>query len=136
MAGVCSNAVQRARTTSRSSPRWRRPSASPTTCASIGAPIKVSAVCPGPGRHRDRRSGRNRPAELDAPQLDGAAFVEQALADGTAGSMSPAAVADLVVEAIQEERFLVAHPPSYAQQLADRTEDLVAKKLPRSPMFD
>ncbi len=54
----------------------------------------------------------------------------------TTGSMLPSAVADLVVEAIQEERFLVPTRPSYAQQLTDRTEDLVAKRLPRSPMFD
>ena len=64
------------------------------------------------------------------------AFVEQALADGTAGSMSPDAVADLVVEAMREERFLVPTRPSYADQFADRTEDLVAKHLPRSPSFD
>ena len=104
--------------------------------ASVGAAIKVSAVCPGLVDTGISRSRRNRPAEFDAPQSDGAAFVEQALADGTAGSMSPSAVADLVVEAIQEEHFLVPTRPSYAQQLADRTEDLVAKQLPRSPMFD
>jgi hypothetical protein len=58
------------------------------------------------------------------------------LADGIDGSMSPAAVADLVVEAIREERFLVPTRPSYAQQLTDRCEDLVARRAPRSPMFD
>jgi len=78
----------------------------------------------------------NRPAALDAPQSEGGAFVEQALADGTAGSMSPAAVADLVVEAIREEHFLVPTRPSYARQLTERTDDLVARKLPRSPQFD
>ena len=93
-------------------------------------------MCPGLVDTGISRSRRNRPAELDTPQTDGAAFVEQALADGTAGSMSPSAVADLVVEAIREEHFLVPTRPSYAQQLTDRTEDLVARKLPRSPLFD
>src|SRR3954447_17713939 len=79
--------------------------------ASVGAAIKVSAVCPGLVDTGISRSRRNRPADLDAPQSDGAAFVEQALADGTAGSMSPAAVADLVVEAIREEHFLVPTRP-------------------------
>jgi NAD(P)-dependent dehydrogenase (short-subunit alcohol dehydrogenase family) len=104
--------------------------------ASVGAPIKVSAVVPGLVDTGIARSRRNRPAELDSPQSEGGAFVEQALGDGIAGSMSPSAVADLVVEAIREERFLVPTRPSYAQQLADRAEDLVAKKLPRSPTFD
>jgi len=50
--------------------------------------------------------------------------------------MSPAAVADLVVDAIRSEQFLVPTRASYERQLADRAEDLVAKQLPRSPTFD
>ena len=50
--------------------------------------------------------------------------------------MSPDEVADLVVEAVLEERFLVPTRPSYAQQLTDRCEDLVARRAPRSPTFD
>jgi NAD(P)-dependent dehydrogenase (short-subunit alcohol dehydrogenase family) len=104
--------------------------------ASVGASIKVSAVVPGLVDTGISRSRRNRPADLDSPQSDGGAFVEQALADGTAGSMSPSAVADLVVEAIREEHFLVPTRASYARQLTERTEDLVDRKLPRSPTFD
>jgi NAD(P)-dependent dehydrogenase (short-subunit alcohol dehydrogenase family) len=104
--------------------------------ASVGAPIKVSAVVPGLVDTGIARSRRNRPAEYDSPQSEGGAFVEQALGDGIAGSMSPSAVADLVVAAIRDEQFLVPTRPSYAQQLADRAGDLVAKNLPRSPMFD
>ena len=96
----------------------------------------MSALCPGLVDTGISRSRRNRPAQFDAPQSEGGAFVEQALADGTAGSMSPSAVADLVLDAIREERFLVPTRPSYAQQLTDRTEDLVARNLPRSPLFD
>jgi NAD(P)-dependent dehydrogenase (short-subunit alcohol dehydrogenase family) len=104
--------------------------------ATIGAPIKVSAVCPGLVDTAIARSRRNRPAALTTEQHEGGAFVEQALADGTAGSMSPDEVAALVVEAIHEERFLVPTRPSYAQQLTDRCEDLVARQVPRSPAFD
>jgi NAD(P)-dependent dehydrogenase (short-subunit alcohol dehydrogenase family) len=104
--------------------------------ASVGAAIKVSAVVPGLVDTGISRSRRNRPVDLDSPQSEGGAFVEQALADGTAGSMSPSAVADLVVDAIREDHFLVPTRPSYAKQLAERTEDLVDRKLPRSPMFD
>ena len=47
--------VLRARTRSRSSRRSPRPSASRTTSRRSGAPIKVSAVVPGRGRHAHRR---------------------------------------------------------------------------------
>src|SRR5262245_49557726 len=49
--------------------------------ASIGASIRVSAVAPGLVDTGISRSRRNRPADLDTPQSDGGAFVEQALAD-------------------------------------------------------
>ena len=104
--------------------------------ATIGAPIKVSAVCPGLVDTEISRSRRNRPESLATEQHEGGAFVEQALADGTAGSMSPDDVADLVLEAVREERFLVPTGPSYAQQLVDRCDDLVGRRVPRSPTFD
>jgi NAD(P)-dependent dehydrogenase (short-subunit alcohol dehydrogenase family) len=104
--------------------------------AAIGAPIKVSAVCPGLVDTAISRSRRNRPAALTSEQHEGGAFVEQALADGTAGNMSPDEVAELVLDAVLEERFLVPTRDSYAQQLRDRCEDLVARRLPRSPTFD
>lgn len=104
--------------------------------AAVGAPVKVSAVCPGLVDTEIARSRRNRPPALVTDQHEGGAFVEQALADGTAGSMLPDAVADLVVEAIQGEQFLVPTRPSYARQLTDRCEDLVARRAPRSPTFD
>jgi NAD(P)-dependent dehydrogenase (short-subunit alcohol dehydrogenase family) len=104
--------------------------------ASLGAPIKVSAVAPGLVDTGISRSRRNRPDALVAPLPDSAAFVERALADGTAGSMSPSDVAGLVVEAVRAEHFLVPTRPSYARQLTERTEDLVARRLPRSPQFD
>jgi NAD(P)-dependent dehydrogenase (short-subunit alcohol dehydrogenase family) len=104
--------------------------------ATVGAPIKVSAVCPGLVDTAIARSRRNRPENLVTEMNEGAAFVEQALADGTAGSMAPDEVADLVVEAVLEERFLVPTRPSYAQQLRDRCDDLMARRVPRSPTFD
>src|SRR3954452_17044205 len=104
--------------------------------ATVGAPIKVSAVCPGLVDTAISRSRRNRPVSFRTEQSRGAAFVEQALADSAAGSMSPDEVADLVVDAVREERFLVPTRPSYAQQLNDRCEDLVARRVPRSPTFD
>ena len=104
--------------------------------ATVGAPIKVSAVCPGLVDTAISRSRRNRPAELVTEQNEGAAFVEQALADGTAGSLPPAAVATLVLAAVRDGQFLVPTRDSYARQLTDRADDLVARRVPRSPAFD
>ena len=104
--------------------------------ATVGAPIKVSAVCPGLVDTDIARSRRNRPSELATEQHEGGAFVEQALSDGTAGSMSPDEVAALVIEAVRAGTFLVPTRPSYAQQLTDRADDLVARRAPRSPTFD
>ena len=104
--------------------------------ATVGAPIKVSAVCPGLVDTDIGRSRRNRPTALDDRPAEGGAFVEQALADGTAGSMSPDEVAALVIEAVRAGTFLVPTRPSYAQQLTDRADALVARRAPRSPTFD
>ena len=101
--------------------------------ATVGAPIKVSAVCPGLVDTDDQPLAPQPAGGARHRADDGAAFVEQALADGTAGSMSPDEVADLVVEAVLEERFLVPTRPSYAQQLTDRCEDLVAAACAPQP---
>jgi hypothetical protein len=42
----------------------------------------------------------------------------------------------MVIEAIRAEEFLVPTRESYARQLADRSDDLVARRVPRSPAFD
>jgi hypothetical protein len=42
----------------------------------------------------------------------------------------------MVLEAVVEERFLVPTTDSYARQLTDRADDLVARCVPRSPAFD
>ena len=63
--------------------------------ALVDAPIAASVLCPYFVPTGISRSQRNRPEDLDTPQSEGGAFVEQALADGTAGSMSPAAAGSL-----------------------------------------
>ena len=105
--------------------------------ASVGAADQGVGGVPGPGRHRHQPvapqpSGRaRRAADAKVPRS-----WSRRWPTAPPGACRPSAVADLVVEAIQEERFLVPTRPSYARQLADRTEDLVDRKLPRSPMFD
>ena len=136
MAGLCTNAYSGPYTVSKFA------ALAATEClahdlAAAGAPIKVSAVVPGMVATRIGASGRNRPTELAAARSDDATFVEQILADSTAQiGAPPEEVAGLIVDAIRTETFLVPTRPSYAQQIRDRTDALVAKTLPPMPTFD
>jgi hypothetical protein len=66
----------------------------------------------------------------------GAAFVEEALSGTTAAGAHPGAVAELVLEAIRDDAFLVPTTPSYAQQILDRAAALARRELPPSATFD
>ncbi|MEX1007938.1 MAG: SDR family NAD(P)-dependent oxidoreductase [Acidimicrobiia bacterium] len=104
--------------------------------ASQGAPIKVSLLCPGSVDTEIARSRRNRPEKFAGAQTAAAAFVEEALAGTTAGGAHPDAVADLVLEAIREETFLVPTTESYRSQILDRATALAERNLPPSASFD
>jgi NAD(P)-dependent dehydrogenase (short-subunit alcohol dehydrogenase family) len=105
--------------------------------AAIGAPIKVSAVVPSLVATRIGTSARNRPDALSATRSADAQYVEQALADSTIEhGMDPVDVADLIVDAIRTETFLVPTKASYAAQLHARTDALVDRRLPAMPPID
>jgi NAD(P)-dependent dehydrogenase (short-subunit alcohol dehydrogenase family) len=99
-----------------------------------GAKIKASVLCPGLVRTEIARSRRNRP--------DGAAntadneFVEQVLADVTAsGGRTAGEVADLVVDAIRAERFLILTSEESPDHIAARGAALAKCELPPTPEF-
>jgi NAD(P)-dependent dehydrogenase (short-subunit alcohol dehydrogenase family) len=104
--------------------------------ALVGAPIKVSMLCPGLVATNIGRADRNRPAGLAAMSTPDAEFVTQVLVDSTSQGLAPEAVADLVVDAIRTERFFIPTNDSHAPQLRERTDALLAGKLPPMPMFD
>jgi NAD(P)-dependent dehydrogenase (short-subunit alcohol dehydrogenase family) len=104
--------------------------------ASQGAPIKVSLLCPGSVDTGIARSRRNRPERFAGAQTPGATFVEEALAGTTASGAHPDAVAEMVLEAIHDETFLVPTTPSYRTQILDRAHALADRNLPPSVVFD
>lgn len=104
--------------------------------ASQGAPIKVSLLCPGSVDTEIARSRRNRPERYSGAQTTGAAFVEEALAGTTAAGAHPDAVAEMVLEAIHEETFLVPTTGSFRRQILDRANALADRNLPPSASFD
>ena len=97
----------------------------------------MRVVVPGAVKTRIAESGRNRPSHLAADRSDDAMFVEQALGDLTFGyGAPPEEVAQLIVDAIKTEQFLVPTRPSFAEQLRARTDGLIARQLPDPPPFD
>lgn len=80
-----------------------------TTLTSGGIPVGVSCLCPGWVRTGIMDSERNWPTEFGAPPEPTAAgavtsnYVRRAIDEG----MQPAAVADMVVDAVSEGRFWV-----------------------------
>jgi len=136
MAGLCTNAYSGPYTISKFA------ALAATEClahdlATISAPIKVSAVVPGMVATRIGSSSRNRPLDLAAARSEDAAFVDKILTDSTTRiGVPPDEVAALVVDAIRTEQFLVPTRPSYAQQIRERADSLVAKRLAPMPTFD
>jgi len=100
--------------------------------ALVGAPVKVSVLCPGFVQTKIADSNRNRPAELadGADRLRPAEF-EGAIRAAIATGLSPAAVAELVFAAIRDERFYVLpHPELTAMRVRDRMEGILENRTP------
>jgi NAD(P)-dependent dehydrogenase (short-subunit alcohol dehydrogenase family) len=92
------------------------------TVRTAGLPVGVSCLCPGWVRTGIIESERNWPAELgEAPQVDAAQeiarnYVRRAIDEG----MPPAAVADLVVAAIESDRYWVFPHPDFVEMAMER----------------
>jgi NAD(P)-dependent dehydrogenase (short-subunit alcohol dehydrogenase family) len=84
---------------------------------SAGMPVGVSCLCPGWVRTGILDAERNWPAELgEPPVVDAAAevsreYLRRAIDEG----MTPAAVADLVVDAVRADRFWVFPHPEFLE---------------------
>ena len=83
-------------------------------------------------RHRDRPLAPQPSRAVRGRADPGAAFVEEALAGTTAAGAHPDAVAEMVLEAIHEETFLVPTTPSYRTQILDARDALADRNLPPS----
>lgn len=98
--------------------------------ASIGSPLRVTALCPGPVATGIADSERHRPTGLATDTTPDRELVEQILAEVVGDGIDPAAVADLVVDAIHEERFLVFTHPQHPGEMVVRAEALASGRLP------
>ncbi|GAB2861703.1 SDR family NAD(P)-dependent oxidoreductase [Actinocorallia aurea] len=101
-----------------------------------GAPIGVSALCPGGVTTRIHESERVRPASLAYVPGDDAAFMQTMIEQTVENGISPESVADQVVSAVRDRRFLVLTHPAYAEGLPDQAAALADGRLPNMPDFE
>lgn len=109
-----------------------------------GASIGVSVLCPGFVNTRIQDAERNRPARLQNPldekgparlqnppeeqssqEEKGQQWLQQAIQAG----MSPSHQAEVVFEAVRQERFYI-YPPEFKGGIATRMEDILQPRPP------
>ena len=101
-----------------------------------GVPVGVSVLCPGWVRTSILEAGRNWPADLgEAPPPAATAevtsrYVERVIDEG----MAPAAVADLVADAIAAGRFWVFTDPAMIDVATRRWQTIAAGENPQMLM--
>ncbi len=100
----------------------------------VGAPIGVTALCPGAVKTGIASSTRNRPAAT-APDPS-SEFVDRMLSENTERGMPPSQVAAMVVAAVRAGRYLQLTGDGYATALRTRADELLAGELPSLPRFD
>src|SRR6478735_10295634 len=103
--------------------------------AASGAPIGVTALCPGAVHTGIGHAERNRPNEPPAA-TESSEFVEQALRELTERGAPPADVAAMVLDAVRAGRYLQLTHDGYVGALRTRTDELLAGGLPQLPYFD
>ena len=101
--------------------------------AGAGSNVGVSVLCPGTIETNIVRSTRNWPARLgpapDVEPITGFPEFDEV--------MAPAAVADIVFEAIGERRFwIVTHPDQYASAIRARAEGIITGANPDDETVD
>ncbi|MFB4283020.1 SDR family NAD(P)-dependent oxidoreductase [Nonomuraea sp. MTCD27] len=98
--------------------------------AATGSKLRVSALCPGAVRTRIGDSDRTRPPSMVTDPTPDEVDSRESVSRAAEGGIEPSEVADLVVTAIHEERFLLLTDPKYAARLRLQTETLLTGHLP------
>ena len=98
--------------------------------------IGASVLVPGPVDTGIGYSERNRPDDLGGERGEDVEFVDAALRDMAENhGDAPTAVADLVLDAVAADRFLIPTRPEFAEQLETHVSALLDRRLPPIPDF-
>ena len=95
--------------------------------------VGISVLCPGWVRTRINESDRNRPGgpvEAEVAEGDPGGGMREMLDSFIAEGLQPAAVADLVLEAVEAERFYILTHPDWQDLVRDRVERMLAGENP------
>jgi NAD(P)-dependent dehydrogenase (short-subunit alcohol dehydrogenase family) len=96
--------------------------------------VGISVLCPGWVRTRINESERNRPGWEEADDLGavdpGLAAMKATVASWIAEGLQPAHVAQLVVDAIREQRFYVLTHPEWQGTVRDRVDRMLSGENP------
>lgn len=101
------------------------------------AMVKVSVLCPGMVSTNIADSERNRPENLKNPPVELSAEMKAGLEyfkAALAAAMPPSQVAEIVFDAVRNEKFYVVTDSKWMEVVRMRTDDLVRLENPRSPM--
>lgn len=103
--------------------------------AQRGAKIKVSVLCPGWVNTRIMDAARNRPAELQNQPREAhadaqAEALEQTFRQTVRMGMSPQQAADLVFDAIRDERLYIVTHPDWKPMLQTRMMNILQERNP------
>ena len=100
----------------------------------LGANVGISCLCPGTVNTRLFYGGRNRPQELRNPgqteETEPGAQARVMLREVLARSIAPAEVADLLIDAMREERFYVLTDHEWDERARLRAEAILARGSP------
>ncbi|HVM95275.1 MAG TPA: SDR family NAD(P)-dependent oxidoreductase, partial [Candidatus Acidoferrales bacterium] len=106
--------------------------------AMLGSSVRVSVLCPGFVSTNIMDSARNRPKELsDVPaKLPGADEMEQMARQLVAAGTPPRHVADVVFDAIRNERFYIFPHPEWKERIRARMEGVLEERNPELGSFE
>jgi NAD(P)-dependent dehydrogenase (short-subunit alcohol dehydrogenase family) len=94
-----------------------------------GAKVGISVLCPGLVDTRLFEGSRNRPAELrndpSAPLPEPRRILQ--------GAMPPSQVADIVLQAIQDEQFYILTDRDWDERIVTRHQNVMARRNPEVP---
>ena len=95
-----------------------------------GSPVGVSVLCPGFVQTRIAESDRNRPAWAPERDVEGAEELRAVIQAMVDGGITPAAVADRVIDAVKTNTFYILTHPELTEAIQIRCDDMVQGRPP------
>jgi NAD(P)-dependent dehydrogenase (short-subunit alcohol dehydrogenase family) len=102
---------------------------------SVGSPVGVSVLCPGFVQTRIADSERNRPDWAPTGDVEGAGELRDLVQEMVDGGITPAAVADRVIDAVRTDTFYILTHPELDAAVTTRFEDIMLRRAPSPTMI-